>query len=286
MKRVILLADDSPTIQRFVTQIFQDSAYEVISVSNGDAAIRKFEEIHPALVLADIYMPGRNGYEVCAHIKKHPQFGQTPVVLLAGAFDAFDEETAYHAGAATHVTKPFEPHALVGLVDSLLSGEKPVQETESAPRRAEPVPPAEAPAPPAPPVETPPIPPPASVAAAATVASVPAEAAAPPETRDSASEPPPVVNSPNEAPPSADVPLPSPPAVVTEGSGDILGLEQLFQPSAEPTPSGMTITDEEIDRIAERVLQKISAQVIESIAWDVVPDITTRVLREELKRQS
>jgi hypothetical protein len=74
--------------------------------------------------------------------------------------------------------------------------------------------------------------------------------------------------------------------VVTEGSGDILGLEQLFQPSAEPTPSGMTITDEEIDRIAERVLQKISAQVIESIAWDVVPDITTRVLREELKRQS
>jgi CheY-like chemotaxis protein len=120
VKRVILLADDSPTIQRLVSQTFAGGEYDVICVSNGDAAIKRFEELRPDLVLADIYMPGKNGYEVCALVKKHPVLGGTPVVLLAGAFDAYDEETASQVGAATHITKPFEPQALVNLVVSLL----------------------------------------------------------------------------------------------------------------------------------------------------------------------
>ena len=90
MKRVILLADDSPTIQRLVAQMFVDANFEIVSVSNGDAAIRKFEELKPSVVLADIYMPGKNGYEVCAYVKKHAERSDTPVILLAGAFDAFD----------------------------------------------------------------------------------------------------------------------------------------------------------------------------------------------------
>jgi len=125
VKRLILLADDSPTIQRLVAQTFHDGNFEVVAVSNGDAAIRKFEEVRPELVLADIYMPGKNGYEVCAVVKKHPELGGTPVVLLAGAFDAYDEETASQVGAAAHITKPFEPHALVNLVVSLLPKEAP-----------------------------------------------------------------------------------------------------------------------------------------------------------------
>ena len=80
MKRLILLADDSLTIQRLVTQTFADGQFEVVSVSNGDAAIRKFEEVRPDVVLADIYMPGKNGYEVCSYIKNHPQLSGTPVV--------------------------------------------------------------------------------------------------------------------------------------------------------------------------------------------------------------
>src|SRR5688572_25416157 len=64
-------------------------------------------------------MPGKNGYEVCAAVKKHSELGDTPVVLLAGAFDAFDDETANQVGAAAHITKPFEPQALLSLVSSL-----------------------------------------------------------------------------------------------------------------------------------------------------------------------
>lgn len=228
MKRVILLADDSPTIQRLVTQTFADANVEIVSVSNGDAAIRKLEELRPHLVLADIYMPGKNGYEVCTYIKNHSELSATPVVLLAGAFDAFDEATANHAGASAHITKPFEPQALVDLVLSLL----PKLKAENADETALDLPATPAPAPISPP-----------------------------------------------APPPAD-------AAVHADTGDLLGLEELFQPVVVETAPVLSVSDAEIERIADRVIQKLSTQVIESVAWDVVPDITTKVLREELKRHS
>jgi len=71
------------------------------------------------------------------------------------------------------------------------------------------------------------------------------------------------------------------PAAPADG-GDLLGLQDLFKPS----PSNATVSDAEIERIAQLVIQKLSTQVIENVAWDVVPDITTKVLKEELKRQS
>jgi hypothetical protein len=64
--------------------------------------------------------------------------------------------------------------------------------------------------------------------------------------------------------------------------GDLLGLQDLFKPA----PTSIMVSDAEIDRIADRVIKKLSTQVIESVAWDVVPEITVKVLREELKRQS
>jgi hypothetical protein len=65
---------------------------------------------------------------------------------------------------------------------------------------------------------------------------------------------------------------------------DVLGLEQLFKP-AEQNPASHVISDEEIDRIAERVVRKITREAIESVAWDVVPDIVNQVLRDELNRK-
>ncbi len=136
MRRTILVADDSPTIRRLVTQIFADGNFQIIEVNNGDAAIKSFEEVRPSVVLADIYMPGRNGYQVCTYVRQHPQLGQTPVVLLVGAFDAFDDNAAKQAGATASITKPFEPGALIELVTSVLPAEVP--ETDPPPR--EPVP--------------------------------------------------------------------------------------------------------------------------------------------------
>ena len=239
MKRIILLADDSPTIQRLVSQTFAGGEFDVICVSNGDAAIKRFEELRPDLVLADIYMPGKNGYEVCALVKKHPVLGGTPVVLLAGAFDAYDEETASQVGAATHITKPFEPQALVNLVVSLL----PKGSTRSR-----------APAAPA----------------------VPKETAPAPQTA------PPVAQAQPHKPLGSVAPHRT---EVAETDGDLLGLNDLFQPPVVAPHNG-SVSDEEIERIAARVIQKLSTQVIESVAWEVVPEITAKVLREELKRQS
>src|SRR5438132_2901721 len=131
MKQKILLADDSPTIRRLVTQTFVDGKFEVVAVSNGDAAIKALEEVRPSIVLADIYMPGKNGYEVCAYVRNHATLSATPVVLLVGAFDAFDEQVAARSGATANITKPFEPGALIELVRSLVSAQEEVKEARA-----------------------------------------------------------------------------------------------------------------------------------------------------------
>jgi CheY-like chemotaxis protein len=254
VKRLILLADDSLTIQRLVTQTFADGQFDVVTVSNGDAAVKKFEEIRPDLVLADIYMPGKNGYEVCALIKKHPELSDTPVVLLAGAFDAFDDETASQVGAAAHITKPFEPSALVNLVTSLApkSGRaRSAGATSTSAGPAQPVPPSE----PFHPLTVAPV----------TAVKEPA--------------PPSVSPQPVASPQTYRA------AIAEADNGDLLGLQELFKP-VPPPPVVVSVSEEEIERIADRVIKKLSRQVIESVAWDVVPEITTKVLQEELKRQS
>ena len=131
MRRTILLADDSPTIRRLVTQTFADADFKIVEVNNGDAAIKTFDEVKPNVVLTDIYMPGQNGYQVCTYVRKHPELGRTPVVLLVGAFDAFDENAARESGATASITKPFEPGALIDLVKSVLEAAHAAAESES-----------------------------------------------------------------------------------------------------------------------------------------------------------
>jgi len=228
MQHTILLADDSPTIRRLVVQTFSDGNYRVVEVNNGDSAIRAFEDQRPDVVLADIYMPGKSGYEVCIYVRHHPELGHTPVVLLVGAFEPFDEQMAKQAGATATITKPFEAGALLDLVRSVLA---PTQDQ-------------------------------AAVAAAApdpdpAFAAVPAVAEAEAE------------------------PVPEPSAATD--AEDLFGLASIFK--EEPGPSSTAVLgDAEVDRIADRVMQKLSRQVIEGIAWEIVPEITERVVREELKR--
>jgi CheY-like chemotaxis protein len=117
----ILLADDSITIQKVVNLTFADEGIEVVAVSNGDTAERRLAEVNPDLVLADIFMPGKNGYELCESIKKSAQFRNVPVVLLVGAFEPFDQAEARRVQADAHLTKPFESRTLVETVRKLIS---------------------------------------------------------------------------------------------------------------------------------------------------------------------
>ena len=120
MASKILLADDSITIQKVVNLTFADEGIDVITVSNGEMAERRLSEINPDLVLADIFMPGKNGYELCQFIKDTPPFQNIPVVLLVGAFEPFDQSEARRVKADGHLTKPFESRTLVETVRKLI----------------------------------------------------------------------------------------------------------------------------------------------------------------------
>lgn len=119
MKRRILLADDSVTIQKVIELTFMDEDYEVRAVSNGDEALALLNEINPDFVIADVHMPGANGYEVCRRSKQARP--DVPVLLLVGTFEPFDEGQARSCGSDSHLKKPFDSQELLQRVEELLS---------------------------------------------------------------------------------------------------------------------------------------------------------------------
>ena len=117
----ILVADDNSNIQKMVGLALKDHGIEVIAVGNGEAAVRKISDIYPDLVLADVFMPVRNGYEVCKYVKDDPALKHIPVILLVGAFDPLDEQEAQRVGADGVLKKPFvPPDPLISMVKSAL----------------------------------------------------------------------------------------------------------------------------------------------------------------------
>jgi CheY-like chemotaxis protein len=122
----ILLADDSVTVQKIITLTFSDEGVDVLTVNNGDEAIHRLQYMRPALVMADVSIPGKNGYEICEFVKTHPDMKDTPVVLLVPAFEPFDEERARRIGANQHLTKPFQSiRTLISTVKGLLESHPP-----------------------------------------------------------------------------------------------------------------------------------------------------------------
>jgi DNA-binding response OmpR family regulator len=116
----ILLADDSPHAQRMGERILTEEGFEVVTVSDGDSALVRLEDVDPDLVLADIVMPRRNGYEVCQYVKISPHHRLVRVVLIAGAQDAVDEAEVSRVKADGFLRKPFEASVLLKTVRPLL----------------------------------------------------------------------------------------------------------------------------------------------------------------------
>jgi CheY-like chemotaxis protein len=120
MNKTILLADDSLTIQKVVQLTFMEEDYEVVTVSSGDEALGKLNELEPDLVIADVHMPGASGYEICTAVKERNAL--TPVLLLVGTFEPFEASEAEGCGAEAHLKKPFDSQELLRLVERLLAG--------------------------------------------------------------------------------------------------------------------------------------------------------------------
>ena len=122
--RKLLLADDSIAIQKVIDLTFSDEGMEVVTVGDGQDALEKLNQCRPDVVLADIFMPGVDGYALCRYIKENKRFQGVPVMLLVGSFEPFDEAQAKRAGADDVVTKPFQSiRDLVSRVGSLVDHE-------------------------------------------------------------------------------------------------------------------------------------------------------------------
>lgn len=122
MGHKVLLADDSITVQKIVKLSLTEEGIEVIALGNGEQAVQQLEAIQPDLVMADVFMPGKDGYEVCEFVKAHPKFKHTPVILLVHAFEPFDPDRAKKVCADQQLTKPFQSiRTLVTTVQDLLA---------------------------------------------------------------------------------------------------------------------------------------------------------------------
>ena len=118
----VLVADDNSNISKTANLALKDAGIEVVAVANGEAAVRKLPDLLPDLILADIFMPVRSGYEVCDYVKRDPRFSLIPVILLVGAFDPFDEKEARRVRADGVLKKPFvPPDPLINMVKALLA---------------------------------------------------------------------------------------------------------------------------------------------------------------------
>lgn len=124
--RKLLIAADTPYYRKVLDLTFTDEGMEVTTVGDGRQAWESLEQSRPDLVLADVFMPGISGYELCGRIKENERFRRIPVMLLVGSFEPFDEAEARRVGADDVVTKPFQSiRQLVSRVGSLLGGKPP-----------------------------------------------------------------------------------------------------------------------------------------------------------------
>lgn len=297
MSRRILLADDSVTIQKVIELTFMDEDYEVTAVGNGDEAVAALGRESPDIVIADVHMPGANGYEVCRRAKEWRR--EVPVLLLVGTFEPFDEARAREAGADSFLKKPFDSQELLQLVGSLLGtsaspepapvaagdveeepawGDLALDSDEPAPTQVSP--PDDPFAPAAEPFHWP-----EETAASwqdEPTAAMPAEAAA--ELRpigfrhlDTTLEE--RVGAPQAGTPSPDS------AAVAEGEREAA----YVGPSADATsaPAGgdgpFPLSDADVDRIARRVAELVSERVLRDVVWEVVPDMAEVVIKERLR---
>lgn len=163
----VLVVDDSLSVRKVVERTLEAKGMQVLSAASGSEALRRIEQDEPDLVICDVMIPDRDGYQICQFVKSHPRLGKIPVILISGAVNRSALERAAPFQPNDVMLKPFSSDDLVRKIAELLP--VPVGAASGSP-----APPGQAPAAPAPPpAPAPPDP------AAATPAAVPAGGAAP-----------------------------------------------------------------------------------------------------------
>lgn len=272
MSRTILLADDSVTIQKVVELTFMEEDVEVVAVGSGAEAVEKLGEVSPSLVIADVHMPAPDGFELCRLVKQERP--GVPVLLLVGTFEAFDPREVQDCGAEGYLKKPFDSQELMRHVEELLvaseGGAPPDPEAEERTRV----------------VFEPPerrerdlmhgvdaeidalagvSPPPDSTKPAAAPTQHPADSAVVEED--------PLEEDPQEEAAAGQGTV-APARVETE--------EESAAQAAAPAAGG-GLSDDEVDRIARRVVELLSDATVREVAWEVIPDLAEVVIKKRLR---
>ncbi|MBW4521624.1 MAG: response regulator [Scytolyngbya sp. HA4215-MV1] len=116
----ILVVDDMPDNLRLLSSLLSGQGYKVRKVTNGKWAIQAALLSPPELILLDVMMPGMNGYEVCRHLKAHPETRDVPIIFLSVNDEVLDKVQAFRVGGIDYVTKPFEPAEILVRVETQL----------------------------------------------------------------------------------------------------------------------------------------------------------------------
>ena len=120
MSKKILVADDEPNIVTALEFLLQRNGYEVQVARNGEEALQLIESGRPDLVLLDVMMPLRSGYEVCKRIRERADWGHIKIVMLSAKGRDAEVAKGLAVGADVYVTKPFSTRELVDRIKALL----------------------------------------------------------------------------------------------------------------------------------------------------------------------
>ena len=123
----VAFIDDSATMREVIKIAFRRENIEVVTYPDAMSALEQLEQSAPDVVITDVIMPDKDGYEVCQHIKKHPKLGKVPVILMSGVVNRAVADKAFSVKADELIRKPFQPQDLITRVRHLLQPNKTAQ---------------------------------------------------------------------------------------------------------------------------------------------------------------
>jgi DNA-binding response OmpR family regulator len=293
MPHRLLLADDSVTIQKVIELTFADEDVTVVAVGDGDAAIAKLSAEAFDVVLADVGMPGKDGYQVAEFLRDRPGRPKVPVLLLTGAFDHADPARVTACGASAVLAKPFEPQVLVTKVRALLAGAAAPSAAASATLAGHAETPLAVEALPAPAAEPKQEKAPSvddyfeRLDRAFANLNVPLE---PREQTGPASHLPIPPTPAHETTPNPQPATPQPAAAPSPARSladrfeTMLAVEQGELPASALEPPATGADAELVDRVARRVVERLGDSAVRQLAAEIVSRTAERLVREEIDR--
>jgi twitching motility two-component system response regulator PilH len=116
----VLVVDDSPTEARIISTLVKENGYDVVMAASGDEAINAAKSEKLSLILLDVVMPGKNGFQVCRMLKNDPFTKNTPIIMVTAKSLPPDKFWGMKQGADDYITKPFDSALLMAAVKKLI----------------------------------------------------------------------------------------------------------------------------------------------------------------------